>query len=57
MIGNGAEPGGRPCVGAFAFTLESVGAVVPSWRPFAALAYLVLVVSCSPPALVPSADG
>jgi drug/metabolite transporter (DMT)-like permease len=46
MIGNGVQnlAGGLALV-PFAFTLESVGNVVPSWRLFAALAYLVLVVS------------
>jgi drug/metabolite transporter (DMT)-like permease len=46
MIGNGVQnlAGGLALV-PFAFTLESVGDVVPSWRLFAALAYLVLVVS------------
>jgi drug/metabolite transporter (DMT)-like permease len=46
MIGNGVQnlAGGLALV-PFAFTLESVGDVVPSWRLVAALAYLVLVVS------------
>jgi drug/metabolite transporter (DMT)-like permease len=46
MVGNGVQnlAGGLALV-PFALTLESVGDVVPSWRLFAALAYLVLVVS------------
>jgi drug/metabolite transporter (DMT)-like permease len=46
MIGNGVQnlAGGLALV-PFAFTLESVGDVVPSWRLVLALAYLVLVVS------------
>jgi drug/metabolite transporter (DMT)-like permease len=46
MIGNGVQnlAGGLALV-PFAFTLESVGDVVPSWRLAAALGYLVLVVS------------
>ena len=46
MVGNGVQnlAGGLALV-PFAFTLESVGDVVPSWRLVAALGYLVLVVS------------
>jgi drug/metabolite transporter (DMT)-like permease len=46
MVGNGVQnlAGGLALV-PFAFTLESAGDVVPSWRLVAALAYLVLVVS------------
>jgi drug/metabolite transporter (DMT)-like permease len=46
MVGNGVQnlAGGLALV-PFAFTLESVGDVVPSWRLVATLAYLVLVVS------------
>jgi drug/metabolite transporter (DMT)-like permease len=45
-IGNGVQnlAGGLALV-PFAFGLESVGEVVPSWRLFLALAYLALVVS------------
>jgi drug/metabolite transporter (DMT)-like permease len=45
-IGNGVQnlAGGIALV-PFAFTLESVGEIVPSWRLLLALAYLVLVVS------------
>jgi drug/metabolite transporter (DMT)-like permease len=45
-IGNGVQnlAGGLALV-PFAFAFESVGEVVPSWRLFLALAYLVLVVS------------
>src|ERR1700704_2956033 len=45
-IGNGVQnlAGGVALV-PFAFTFESVGEIVPSWRLFLALAYLVLVVS------------
>jgi drug/metabolite transporter (DMT)-like permease len=46
MLGNGVQnlAGGLALV-PIAFTIESVGDVVPSWRLVAALAYLVLVVS------------
>jgi drug/metabolite transporter (DMT)-like permease len=46
MLGNGVQnlAGGVALV-PFAFTLESVGDVVPSWRLAVALGYLVLVVS------------
>jgi drug/metabolite transporter (DMT)-like permease len=45
-IGNGVQnlAGGVALV-PFAFSFESVGEIVPSWRLFLALAYLVLVVS------------
>jgi drug/metabolite transporter (DMT)-like permease len=45
-IGNGVQnlAGGVALV-PFAFAFESVGEIVPSWRLFLALAYLVLVVS------------
>jgi len=45
-IGNGVQnlAGGLALL-PFAFTFESVGEIVPTWRLFAALAYLVLLVS------------
>jgi drug/metabolite transporter (DMT)-like permease len=46
MLGNGVQNlAGGLALMPFAFTFESVGDVVPSWRLFVALAYLVLVVS------------
>jgi drug/metabolite transporter (DMT)-like permease len=45
-IGNGVQNvAGGIALAPFAFGFESVGEVVPSWRLFAALAYLLLVVS------------
>jgi drug/metabolite transporter (DMT)-like permease len=45
-VGNGVQSlAAGLAVLPFAFTFESVGDIVPSWRLFAALAYLVLLVS------------